>query len=103
MSKQDKEIDRLRGLLREVRETLNDADLTICSLCKIVNPPHSDCEICPDREDRLIILSRITAEVDEIDRLRGLLREEYASNKRDISVPEEYRRERNALDILPEM
>jgi hypothetical protein len=51
-----KEMNAIIARLRaadKLCEELKESDLAVCELCKIVNPQHSNCTSCKERDDRV--------------------------------------------------
>jgi hypothetical protein len=44
------EIKNLRLNNKQLYDALEEADITICALCKRLNPQHEECTMCVDRE-----------------------------------------------------
>jgi len=42
----------------DLLEALEDADEEICTLCKRLNPQHSECTSCDERDERLIAIAK---------------------------------------------
>jgi hypothetical protein len=46
----------------DMLEELEEADATICSLCKRLNPQHAECESCEEREVRRAAIAKAKGE-----------------------------------------
>jgi ribosomal protein L40E len=45
-------------------EALKEANITICNLCKRLNPQHENCTSCSDRELRLAAINKADGELE---------------------------------------
>ena len=54
-----KEISELKEKLKIAEEWLTECSISICRLCRVVNPQHEDCTQCDDRDSLLEALSKI--------------------------------------------
>jgi hypothetical protein len=62
ISKRDSEILKLKEQVKILREWLEESTTTICVLCKIVNPQHSECTSCDDMETCREVLNNTKGE-----------------------------------------
>ena len=49
----------LENLVKELSYKMKEDDITICNLCKRLNPQHEDCTSCDDRKGRLDLLEKV--------------------------------------------
>lgn len=53
------ERDRYKAEMKYLAELLEDSNVTICKLCKRLNPQHENCTGCSDLKTRIAALAKI--------------------------------------------
>lgn len=59
ITKVETERDRYKAEMKYLAELLEDSNVTICKLCKRLNPQHENCTGCSDLKTRIAALAKI--------------------------------------------
>lgn len=59
ISKLTADRDRYKAEMKYLAELLEDSNVTICKLCKRLNPQHENCTGCSDLKTRIAALAKI--------------------------------------------